>query len=119
VVDLKASIAAVGFVSPVAKGVMPATKNRETTQRPPCGRTSVSSFPNRKERQREMLDKLVVFVLSLKAKLSSERGQDIMEYAILTGGIAIALVVALALFTGALNGWFSAMGDFFGSISPQ
>ena len=40
------------FVSPAAKGVMPATKNRETTQRPPCGRRSASFTIHRKERQK-------------------------------------------------------------------
>jgi len=44
-----------------------------------------------------MLDKLVVFVLSLKAKLNSERGQDIMEYALLGGFIAVAAAVAFFL----------------------
>jgi len=65
-----------------------------------------------------MLDKLVVFVLSLKAKLSGERGQDIMEYAILTGSIAVALVLAVAFFTGALEGWFTDMGAFFDTLVP-
>jgi Flp pilus assembly pilin Flp len=66
-----------------------------------------------------MIDRIVVWALSLKARASEERGQDIMEYAILTGGIAIALFAALALFTDALDGWFTAMGDFFADISPQ
>ena len=66
-----------------------------------------------------MLDKLVVKLMVFKMRLSDERGQDIMEYAILTGGIAIALIVALALFTDALDGWFQAVGDFFTQISPQ
>jgi Flp pilus assembly pilin Flp len=66
-----------------------------------------------------MLDKLVVKLMVLKMRLSDERGQDIMEYAILTGGIAIALIVALAFFTTKLDGWFTHMGDFFTRISPQ
>jgi len=66
-----------------------------------------------------MIDRIVVWALSLKGRARGERGQDIMEYAILTGGIAIALIVALALFTDALDGWFQAVGDFFTQISPQ
>jgi Flp pilus assembly pilin Flp len=66
-----------------------------------------------------MIDKLVVKLLTLKMWLSGDHGQDIMEYAILTGGIAIALVVALALFTGSLNSWFEAMGNFFSTITPN
>jgi len=62
-----------------------------------------------------MIDRIVVWALRLR----DERGQDIMEYAILTGGIAIALLAALAYFTGDLQGWFTAMGDFFADISPQ
>jgi Flp pilus assembly pilin Flp len=68
-----------------------------------------------------MLDKLVVFVLTLKAKLSSERGQDIMEYAILTGGIAVALLAALAIFTvggGPLDGFFTRLGNFMNDLVP-
>ena len=42
-----------------------------------------------------------------------------MEYAILTGTIAAALVLAVGFFTGALEGWFTAMGDFFSEIVPQ
>ncbi len=41
-----------------------------------------------------MLATLKVYYLVLRAKLSSERGQDIMEYAILSGFIAIAAAVA-------------------------
>jgi Flp pilus assembly pilin Flp len=60
-----------------------------------------------------MLDKLVVKLLTLKAKLSSERGQDLMEYAIITGGIALALVGALAVLTPFVGDWFGSMGDWF------
>jgi len=65
-----------------------------------------------------MIDRIVVWAMSLKARASEERGQDIMEYAILTGSIAVALVVAVAFFTGALNGWFTAMGNFFDTLVP-
>ena len=58
-----------------------------------------------------MIDKLVIFVLSLKAKLSSERGQDVVEYALITGGIAIVLIVAILLFTGAITNAFGTLRD--------
>jgi len=64
-----------------------------------------------------MLDKLVVFVLSLKAKLSSERAQDVVEYALITGGIALVLVVAILLFTANITGVFEFLAgciDFTG-----
>jgi Flp pilus assembly pilin Flp len=56
-----------------------------------------------------MLDKLVVKLLTLKAKLSSERGQDIMEYALITGGIAIALIAALLFFTNQFGNLFTSL----------
>jgi Flp pilus assembly pilin Flp len=56
-----------------------------------------------------MLDKLVVKLLTLKAWLSSERGQDLMEYALITGGIAIVLIVALLLFTNQFSSLFGSL----------
>jgi Flp pilus assembly pilin Flp len=59
-----------------------------------------------------VIDRIVVWALRLK----SERGQDIMEYAILTGGIAVALLVALAIFAGTGTGAGivgTPLGDFF------
>ena len=50
-----------------------------------------------------MIDRLVVWALSLKARARSERGQDVMEYALITGGIAIVLIVAILIFTGAIT----------------
>lgn len=44
-----------------------------------------------------MLDRVVVWYLSAKARVANwreERGQDIMEYALLGGFIAVAFVVA-------------------------
>jgi Flp pilus assembly pilin Flp len=42
-----------------------------------------------------------------KMRLSDERGQDLVEYALLTGGIAIVLIVGVGLFATGLNKWFS------------
>ena len=41
-----------------------------------------------------MLATLKVYYLLLRAKLGEQHGQDIMEYAILTGFVAIAAAVA-------------------------
>jgi Flp pilus assembly pilin Flp len=74
-----------------------------------------------------MIDRIVVWALSLKARASEERGQDIMEYAILTGGIAVALLVALAIFVGAdpgaaaspLGGFFNRIANFVNDLGPS
>ncbi|MGA2285974.1 MAG: Flp family type IVb pilin [Dehalococcoidia bacterium] len=63
-----------------------------------------------------MLDKLVVKLLTW---INDDHGQDMVEYVIITGGIAVALVAALAIFTPFISGWFSAMGAFFQNIAPQ
>ena len=67
-----------------------------------------------------MIDKLVVLVLSLKAKLSSERGQDVVEYALITGGIAIVLIVAILIFTGAITNAFTTLKECidFDALTP-
>ena len=66
-----------------------------------------------------MIDRIVVWVLRLK----SERGQDIMEYAILTGGIAVVLSLALVFFVGTgtagpLVDFFDDLGKFVGNLAP-
>jgi Flp pilus assembly pilin Flp len=65
-----------------------------------------------------MLDKLVVKLMVFKMRLSDERGQDVMEYAILTGGIAVVLVVALAFFTGGITDFFTGLGGFMSGLVP-
>lgn len=54
----------------------------------------------------ELLVRGMTLAAGLKARLAEERGQDLMEYAVLTGFIAIAAAVALtaAGLTGVLNG---------------
>ena len=59
-----------------------------------------------------MIDRIVVWALTLRERARSERGQDIMEYAIITGAIALALFAAVALFTDDINKWFKDMGDW-------
>ena len=42
-----------------------------------------------------MIDRIVVWALTLRVRARSERGQDVMEYAILTGGIALVIAAVL------------------------
>ena len=59
-----------------------------------------------------MIDKLVVKLLTLKMWLSDDHGQDIMEYAMLSGLIALAIIaVGVAFFSGALESMFGGIGD--------
>jgi len=66
-----------------------------------------------------MIDRIVVWALSLKAKLSEERGQDLAEYALLSGMVALVILgVGYLAFQGYVDGWFKAMGEWFSDLSP-
>ena len=55
-----------------------------------------------------MIDRIVVWVLRLK----SERGQDVVEYAMLGGLIALAIIaVGVAFFSGAIEDMFTGIGN--------
>jgi len=56
----------------------------------------------------------------LKVHIPSERGQDLIEYAMLGGLIALALIGGALVFTGALSGMASGIGDCidFDNTSP-
>ena len=45
----------------------------------------------------------VTSVKGLRARLSEERGQDLLEYALLGGMVAIGILAALVIFTPALE----------------
>jgi len=62
-----------------------------------------------------MIDRIVVWALTLKARASEERGQDILEYAVLTGVIAVALLAALVVFTAAFTTFFSDLATWMGN----
>jgi Flp pilus assembly pilin Flp len=42
--------------------------------------------------------------------LSDDHGQDVLEYSLIAGGVAIVLVAALVLFTGKITSAFTALG---------
>jgi len=60
-----------------------------------------------------MIDRIVVWALTLKARASDARGQDVLEYALLGGLIAMAImaVAALEVFTGAISDMFTGIGE--------
>jgi len=54
----------------------------------------------------------------LRSLVKSERGQDLTEYALITGGVAIAAVIAVALLGTAFSTWFTDMATWVGSLTP-
>ncbi len=68
------------------------------------------------------LTRVMLAVSGLKTRLTEERGQDLLEYALLGGLIAAALVAAGALvaYTGAVTGMATAIGECidFDSLTP-
>ncbi len=57
-------------------------------------------------------------VAGLRARLAEERGQDLLEYALLGGLIAIGLIVAVTLFAGAFVGFFGGLQTWVASLPP-
>ncbi len=49
-------------------------------------------------------------VSGLKARLTEERGQDLIEYAMLGGLIALAIAAAVLLLTGAISDMAAGIG---------
>ncbi|MDI6858306.1 MAG: Flp family type IVb pilin [Dehalococcoidia bacterium] len=58
-----------------------------------------------------MLNSLSVYWMVLKAKLGGERGQDLLEYALIGGVVAVAIIAVGA----ALSGYVGTMFDKIGS----
>jgi Flp pilus assembly pilin Flp len=65
-----------------------------------------------------MIDRIVVWALTLKARVSEERGQDLVEYALITGGIGLALIAVTIAFRGAVATWFGDAATAFATITP-
>ena len=71
-----------------------------------------------KGRNKEVVSYIIMWV---QAHIRSERGQDLIEYAMLSGLIAAAIVaVGILLFTGALNSLITGIGDCidFDTVTP-
>jgi len=65
-----------------------------------------------------MIDRIVVWALTLPARVREESGQDLTEYALLTGGIAILLITAVGLLSGDIGEWFARLGAWFDTLKP-
>ena len=54
----------------------------------------------------------------LRSLVKSERGEDLTEYALIPGGVAIAAVIAVALLGTAFSTWFGDMATWVGTLTP-
>ena len=55
---------------------------------------------------------------ALDRRLTARPGQGAVEYAFLTGAIAVGVAAALAVLTGALADYFQALVDFLNTHKP-
>lgn len=46
-----------------------------------------------------------------------ERGEDLTEYALITGLVALAVVVGAGFLGGAFNTWYTKLSDYVGTIA--
>ena len=54
----------------------------------------------------------------LRSLVKSERGQDLTEYALITGGIGIICAAGALLLGGAFSQWFADMTTWVGTLTP-
>jgi Flp pilus assembly pilin Flp len=54
----------------------------------------------------------------LRSLVKSERGQDLTEYALVTGLVAIAAIVGVTFLGAAFLGWFNDMGAWVNTLTP-
>ncbi len=57
----------------------------------------------------EMILKLALFAQAARARFEQEEGQGLVEYALIIALVSVALVAALSLMTGAINGVFAGI----------
>ena len=54
----------------------------------------------------------------LKRLWADDRGEDVAEYALVMGLVALAAIVGLGLAGDALNTWWTNLGTYIGTIGP-
>lgn len=54
----------------------------------------------------------------IKNLWSDERGEDVTEYALVVGLVALAAIFGMSMLGGALDTWMQALGTYVGSIEP-
>ena len=62
--------------------------------------------------------RIYVYATDLLRRLQDERGQDLTEYAVITGSIAIGALAAAVLLGIAFGGWFTSLKDWVDTLAP-
>jgi Flp pilus assembly pilin Flp len=65
-----------------------------------------------------VIDRIVVWVLTLPYRVREERGQDLVEYALITGGVGLMVIAATVVFREAVITWWGNAATAFTSIAP-
>lgn len=61
---------------------------------------------------------LTMLITYLNARLGDEKGEVSLEYALVGGLMAVAIVAGIVGLTGALGGWFNGIGDAITDVVP-
>ena len=59
------------------------------------------------------------YYMILKAYFSNEEGQDLIEYALIAGLLALAAVTALAAMSGTLDSIWTGLGEALGEAATR
>jgi len=65
-----------------------------------------------------MIDRIVVWVLTLPYRAREERGQDLVEYALITGGVGLMVIAATVLFRENIVAWWGKAAAEVAKLAP-
>ena len=54
----------------------------------------------------------------LKRMWADEKGEDLTEYALIVGLVALAVLIGAAALGGAFNTWYSSMATWVAGVAP-
>lgn len=61
---------------------------------------------------------MMILVNYLRVRLANKKGQGMVEYGLILGGIAVAAVAAVLLFKGAFTDMFTDLVNYIKGINP-
>jgi len=65
-----------------------------------------------------MIDRIVVWALTLPYRAREERGQDLVEYALITGGVGLMVIAATLLFRENIIAWWGKAAAEVAKLAP-